>query len=336
MDKKKAAIGAAAAEAGKNAAAFWNKAKKTIVNAADQNADGTFDLKDISVIAESIGNAAKNTANTVMITAEERSRELERRQLHPIFAEDLDNADFLISKLIRITDMDKRHAESELCVGSIGYVSDLKDLKIINIYKDKADVFGLTFFPDIDCDFYYVDPSDRDKYIALDDYFSYLKIARINELQKIAQDLGAKHFRVTYKEQKTQFSKKHVGAKGAAKAIGNSFTVDADHDLSSSSVSAVEVAAEMNCPGHEPIEPKLCYLQRESSIQTLIALRMDKSSPITHHKYTLNLSNSSGIKAKDAIKIDAALKSLKAIGNTTVTNEVQNESRRFFEYEIDF
>jgi hypothetical protein len=271
-----------------------------------------------------------------MSNAEERSRELELRQLQPIFIEDLDKADFTLSKLIRITEIDKRRADSEVCRGSIGFISDQKDLRIVNIYKDKADAFGLTFFPDKDCDFYYVDPSDRDNYIALDDYFSFLKIARVNELQKIAQDLGAKYFRVTYKEEKTQFSKNHIGIKGAAKSIGNSFTVDTDHDLSSSSVSAVEVAAEMHCPGHDPIEPKLCYLQRESSIQTLIALRMDPSSPITHHKYTLSLSNSSGIKAKDAIKIDAALKAMKAVGNTTVSNEVQNESRRFFEYEIDF
>lgn len=336
MDKNKKEIGSLTAEAGKNAAAFWNKAKKTLVNAADQNNDGAFDLKDISAIAESIGNAAKSTANSVLSSAEEKGRELERKQLQPIFIEDLDNADFLLSKLIRVTDIDKRHAESEICTGSIGFISDQKDLRIINIYKDKVDAFGLTFFPDTDCDFYYVDPSDRDKYIALDDYFSYLKIARVNELQKIAQDLGAKYFRVTYKEKKTQFSKNHIDTKGTAKFLGNSFTADYDHDLSSSSVSAVEVAAEMHCPGHAPIQPVLNYLQRESSIHTLISLRMDKASPITHHKYTLSLSNSSGIKAKDAIKIDAALKSLKAVGNTTVSNEVQNESRRFFEYEIDF
>lgn len=92
----------------------------------------------------------------------------------------------------------------------------------------------------------------------------------------------------------------------------------------------------MDCPGYEPFEPVLHYLQREASIQSLITLRMDKSSPITHKKYTLKLSNTSGIKQTDAVKIDAALKAMKICGNTTVTNEVQNESRRFFEYEVDF
>ena len=220
--------------------------------------------------------------------------------------------------------------------GFIGFVSDQKELRIINIFKDKVDLFGLTFYPDIDCELYYVDPNDRDKYIALDDYFSYLKVARINELQKIAQDLGAKHFRVTYKEQKSSFSGSAAKTKGNVKAITNHTTFESEHELSSSALAAVEVAAEMECPGHEPIEPKLCYLQRESSIQTLISLRMDKNSPLTHQKFTLNLSNSSGIKEKDAVKIDAALKAMKISGNNTVANEVRNESRRFFEYEIDF
>lgn len=336
MEKKKTGFGVVATEAEKSAKAFWCKAKETIVNVADQNDDGSLDLKDISLIAESIGSAAKDTATSVIISAGEKHRELERKLLQPIFTEDLDNADFLLSKLIRIAEIDKKRAESDVCKGSIGYVSEQKEVRIINIFKDKVDFFGLSFFPDTDSELYYVDPSDRDKYIALEDYFHYLKIARVNELQKIAQDLGAKHFRVTYKEQKTTFSSKTVKAKGTVKYAGDSASVEAERDLASTAVSTVEVAAEMDCPGHAPCEPKLFYLQREPSIQNLITLRMDKDSPLTHQKYTLKLSNSSGIKEKDAVKIDAALKSMKISGNTTVTSEVQNESRRFFEYEIDF
>ena len=336
MEKKKFDLGMIAEEAGKNAASLWDKAKETIVKAADQNNDGSLDMKDFSVIADTISTAARNTAAAVKENAEERNRELERKRLQPIFAEDLDDADFLLSKLVRITDIDKRRAESEVCNGSIGFISEQKELRIVNIFRDKAEQFGISFFPDADCELYYVDPSDRDKYIALDDYFGFLKVARINELQKIAQDLGAKHFRVTYKEQKTTFSGNTVKAKGNAKFAGNTNTADAEHDLASTAVSTVEVAAEMECPGHAPMMPKLFYMQREQSIQTLIAMRMDETSPLKHQKFTLKLSNSSGIKEKDAVKIDAALKAMKISGNTTVTNEVRNESRRFFEYEIDF
>ena len=44
----------------------------------------------------------------------------------------------------------------------------------------------------------------------------------------------------------------------------------------------------------------------------------------------------SGIKMKDAAKIDAALSSMKYSGGLSVSSEVQTESRRYFEYEIDF
>ena len=36
------------------------------------------------------------------------------------------------------------------------------------------------------------------------------------------------------------------------------------------------------------------------------------------------------------MKIDAALKGFKVSGNSTVTNEAKNESRRVLEYEIEF
>ena len=110
------------------------------------------------------------------------AREMERKQLQPIFAEDIDNADFLLSKLIRITEIDKRRAESEVCRGSIGFISTQKDLRIVNIFKEHIDAFGISLIPDRECELYYVDPTDRDQYIALDNYFYHLKEARVNEL----------------------------------------------------------------------------------------------------------------------------------------------------------
>ena len=331
MEKKKVDIGVFAAGAGKTAAELFGKAKKTVVSAVDQNDDGEFDLKDVSSMAGTIGAAAKKAATAVKESASAKAREQELRALCPIFEDDLDDTDFLMPKLIRITEMDKKRAESEVCKDSIGHISVLKEMKVVNIYRDKVRAFGLTFYPDMDSELYYVDPSDRDRYIALDDYFGFLKVARVNELQKIAQDLGARHFKVTYKEQHTTQSLKKGKAHVKAGATG-----DAEHESSAVAATAVEIAAEMTCPGHAPVEPQLVYLQREPSIQTLIALRMDKESPITHQKYTLKLSNSSGIKERDAVKIDAVIKSLKCSGHVDVTTEARNEERRFFEYEIDF
>ena len=179
-----------------NVKELLGKAKDGIVKAMDQNGDGTFDMKDVSVIAGSIGNAAKDTISAMKESTEERGRIAERKALCPIFADDLDSADFALTKLIRITDIDKKRAESEVCRDSIGYVSAQKDLRIVNIYRKSAEMFGLSFYPDMDREIYYVDPTDRNSYIALEEYFSYLKLVRVGELQKTAQDLGANTRRI--------------------------------------------------------------------------------------------------------------------------------------------
>ena len=149
MENEKIIPEVIAEEPEKNSVSFWRRAKETIVKAVDQNNDGSFDMKDVSVLAGTIGSAAKSTAAAVMVSAEEKSRELERKQLRPIFAENLDGADFLISKLIRITDIDKKRAESSVCTGSVGFITPQKDFPVVNIFRDKIDSFGLTFYPDM-------------------------------------------------------------------------------------------------------------------------------------------------------------------------------------------
>jgi len=321
--------------AGKKARNFMDSAMQSV----DQNNDGKFDLTDVSAIAGSMSEAVKKGTLSVMESAEEKARLLELKALQPIFplpvenATSLDDADFLMPKFISVTNRDKKRAASEVCQGSIGYMSDQKGLRIVNIFRDSVDAFGLTFYPDCDSDFYYVDPSDRDRYIALDDYFNYLKVVRINELKKIAQDLGAKYFKVTYKEEQTSFSANKT--KGDVKAAKMA-ALNASDESSEKKYSRVEIAAEMKFPGHAPVKPQLKYLQRDPSIQTLVSMRMDETAPLMHEKFELKLSQSSGMKESDAVKIDAVLKGLKCSGNATVTSEVQNESRRILEYEIEF
>lgn len=332
--------------AGKTAA-LLEKAKKATVHTLDLDDDGQLTVKDATIVAENIGAAAKKATTTVKdsvkgfgdrISAryDQAKKEAELKALCPIFEEDIDNPDFYLTKMIRVIEEDKKRAESDVCKGAIGYYSVHKDLRIVNIYPDKLDLFGLSFYPDKDSELYYIDPSDRDLYIALDDYFSYLKVARVSELQKIAQDLGAKHFRVTYKEQKKSFSLKtakgHTGGRVSAKLGGG---LGADHSAGESVFSKEEIAAEMTCIGHKPVEPALVYFKKDPQIQSLVSLRLS-DNPITHQTYTLELSNSSGIKVKDAVKIDAAIYAMKLSGNVTVTSEAQSEARRIFEYEIDF
>lgn len=335
-EKKKVSFGGFATDAGKAAAGFFGRAKKAVVEKVDQNADGQLDLKDVTLIADTVKLAVKNTGDRLSEKQEKMRRERELNALHPIFEDDLESIDFSLSKLIRITDIDKKHAESELCKGSIGHYFEDKNLKIVNVYRDKAPMFGLSFYPDLDREVYYVDPTDRDHYIALDDYFNYLKVERINELQRLAQDLGARHFKVTFVEESAFSSeikkKEKIGFKAAVKQFGSE---EAIHEASEKAFSKVEIAAEMECIPHEPVTPTLVYLAKDSSIQNLISMRFNKNM-LMHHKFSINLITSSGIRENDAIKIDAALNAMKCSGSATITSQAQKESRSHFEYEIDF
>lgn len=325
--EKKPNIKALVSDAEKVASSLFNKA----IQAVDQNDDGKLDFSDVSMITGSVGDAVKKGSKIIKESAEEKARLLALRSLQPIFADSLNDANFLMSKFVRIVDRDKKRAESDVCQGSIGYMSSQKGLSMVNIFRDSVESFGLKFYPDCDCDFYYADPSARDQYIALNEYFSYLKIARINELQKIAQNLGARHFKVTYKEEQASFSEK--SAKAHLKAAASA---EATHHLAEKKYATVEIAAEMEFPGHSPVKPRLKYLQRDPSIQTLITMRMDAKTPLLHQKFMLKLSNSIGMKESDAVKIDAVLKGLKCSGNTTVVSELRNEARRYLEYDIEF
>lgn len=330
MEKK---FGKLVSNVGKNAKGLLEKSKDITIQVADQNDDGKFNLEDVSMIAESFGNVMKKGAQTLRETTDEKARQLELKALQPIFLETLNDTDFFMPKFIRITEKDKKHTESAVCKDSIGFLSDQKGLHIVNIFRDSIDAFGLSFYPDCNSEFYYVDPSDRDAYIALDEYFYYLKQVRISELQKIAQDLGAKHFKVTFKEEKASFSEKKANAKVNAKAVAS---VDMELNYVDKKYSTAEIAAEMEFPGHAPVKPKLKYMKCDPSINGLVEMRMNEQTPLLHQKFMLKLSNSSGLKESEAIKIDAVLRGMKYTGNATVVSETQNESRRYLEYEIDF
>ena len=322
MGKLKFDISDKVSDAKEKATGILNKTKDTLTKIADQNDDGKFDREDVAKVT-----------NAIKESADEKAKQIALKRLQPIFPADIDDGDFLIHKFIRVADRDKKRAESEVCKGSIGYFTNSKGIRVLNIFRDSVDVFGLTFYPDNRSEFYYVDPSDRDRYIALDDYFDYLRVERVNELQRIAQDLGAKHFRVTYVEEKSSYSEKNVRGNGKA---ANTVTGEVERKSFGEKYSKIEIAAENDFPGKEPIKPQLKYLLRDPSIQNLITMRLDSESALTHQKLMIKLSNSSGLKESDAVKIDAVLKGMKFTGNTTVQSEARNEARRYLEYEIDF
>ena len=312
-------------DAVKGVSDFIDKAGKDITQVIDQNGDGKLDIADIQTISDRI---RANQAEA------QRKADLER--LKPLFPEDFERAEFVMPKMICVAEMDKPHAENPVCKGCIGFRTVMGDMSVITIYRDQIDHLGLTFYPELENNVYYVDPCDRDHFILLDDYFSYMKMQRVAELQRIAQSLGATHFRVTYKERSKSVTAHSFDVSLGVKVGNEGPGAKVTHSVNDSSLASISVEAEMRFPGHKPIRPELHYLKKEINIANLIEMRMDPLSPLQHQRFNIELSNSSGIKTKDAVKIDAMIKSMKISGNTTVVAEAQDEARRILEYEIEF
>ena len=312
-------------DAVKGVSDFIDKTGKDITKAIDQNGDGKLDISDLQTVSERI------QANQA-----EARRKADLERLKPLFPDEFERAEFVMPKMIRVAEIDKAHADNPVCEGSIGFKTVLDDMSAITIYRGQIEAFGLTFYPELENNVYYVDPCDRDHYILLDDYFLYMKKQRLAELQRIAQSLGATHFKVTYKEKSKSISSNSVDATLKAKAGKEGVDAKVSHTVRDSSMTAINVESDMLFPGHAPVRPELYYLKKEINIVNLIEMRMDPLSPLQHQHFNIELSNSSGIRIKDAAKIDAMLKTMNISGNTTIVAEVQDEARRILEYEIDF
>lgn len=288
------------------------------------------DKAELDKHAKELVDAAAVAAQSLAEVINNGKNSWNLKRLKPIFINDLNG--MIFSRLVRIVEREKKF-DIDVCKGSIGYWDTCKGERWMNIFKDSVSKFGLDFYPNDEVNFYYVDPTNKDSYIVLDEYFDRLKQVRVSELQKIAQDLGAKYFRVTYIKERTTLSKKAANGKGSIHKKGNG---SAQMNATEQKYDRMDIAAEMSFPGHEPVMPHVRYLKYDPNIENLIKMRMDPKGPLNHQTLNIKLSSSSGLKETDAVKIDMILKSLKMVGNTTVSSEVQNEAKSILEYEINF
>lgn len=288
------------------------------------------DKAELDKHAKELVDAAVGAAQSLAEVINNGKDSWNLKRLKPIFINDLNGMRF--SRLVRIVEREKKF-DIDVCKGSIGYWDTCKGERWMNIFKDSVSKFGLDFYPNDEVNFYYVDPTNKDSYIVLDEYFYRLKQVRVSELQKIAQDLGAKYFRVTYIKERTTLSKKAANGKGSIHKKGNG---SAQMNATEQKYDRMDIAAEMSFPGHEPVMPHVRYLKYDPNILNLIEMRMDTKGPINHQILNIKLSSSSGLKEIDAVKVDMILKSLKMAGNTTVSREAQNEAKSILKYEIDF
>lgn len=78
-------------------------------------------------------------------TVDEKSKQMEIKTLKPFFMEDLNG--FSMPRFIRVVERDKKHAESEICKGSIGFWADFNDNRLLNIFGMLWKCMACPFIP---------------------------------------------------------------------------------------------------------------------------------------------------------------------------------------------
>lgn len=338
---------------GTKAKETMNKAQEAVARTVDRNGDGKIDAEDFGLTKENLKEAS-DTVKGAAIAAGQNLKlggaalgkaladtrlEFDRKNLRPVFLEDLPFPDMGASfiappAMLSIVARDKKRSDNEACIGSVGYQTPTKGFDLLNLYEECASRMRLIFYPTLSQGIYLADPYREGCYIALEEYFNYLRKSMVNELQLIAQDLGASHIHIAFREHK----KDSVDHKGRAKV--KVYQADADESLSVSSkeLSHLEIAADVQFTGHDhPTAPELIYFKNEDDILKLIRMRMDSNgNNIRSKTYRFQCDRLFGSSSSGTAKINATLSAIKYAAAGEFAQKIQRESRTELEYTIEF
>ena len=303
----------------------------------------------IKKVAKKAYGASREEIEQLNDQAHKLKLDFDRKRVRPVFRE------FLFEQtkpsVIRIFEDDKKMS-LEVCQGAIGFIDKIGELLVLNLKRTEIEKINeqnaggicINFIPAIDESLYYIHPFNEWEYITLDEYFNHLKQARLNELEKIAYDLGAKHFDIRYEEEKKTFASVKGKTKQGGKApvevegvkVGDLKVGDeTNSSITINSKKQYESDKNVDFEYHgEPVQPNLVFFKNNTDILNLIEMRMNGG--IKEKTYTLKYSSFFGMNLNMAKKIDAAIGVYKYEANASVSSEVEKEKRTSFRYHIVF
>lgn len=261
------------------------------------------------------------------------------KTINPATPEKLFSPEYDFPSMIQVLEHDKK-METPVCKGAFGFHERIKDNYLLCIMSKYADQVGITFMPYITETIYCQNSYDERMYICLDDYFEFIHDAKIHELEKIAQCLGAKKVSISFKTVKKSLVSDNTDSSMKIKMPFNkkkTFGASYSHDAASNEFSDIKIASEIEFDGNKaPEEPELTYFKGNSDITSLIKMRLDPELPLKTKTYEFHCGQSREMREKDAAGIDAVLKAKGLSGNATMVSELQLEQRKILEYKIEF
>ena len=256
----------------------------------------------------------------------------------PIKAEDVDNHDFDLPKLLYMIEKDI-HEGIEACEGAIGYRPVVVNNRICELIRGNSDMIHRVFIPDNQATIYYQNPFDSKQFISLDRYFLYLIQMKVEELESIAHSLGAKYIKIELCEEDS--SDTEVDVKGGIK-IGQARVAKHQQDIAGTvgvkDSKKTSIMCETKFKGKDikdPIKPNLVYFKNDTVISQIIEKRFS-DNPLEEKSYELKCFQSKDISLKIAASIDDTVAKLGIKESASMKVGVDKQQKSYFMYHIIF
>ena len=287
--------------------------------------------------AEKGAEKAKEGAAAASEKISDAKYEFDLKTINPVSRERLESFDYQIPSLIQIMEHDRK-MDNPVCENALGFQEKIKDKNLLCIMNQFVEQTSIQFAPYLTKTIYCRNPYIENMYISLDEYFAYIDNAKVHELEMVAQSLGAKKVKISFKKKKKTLvsNVSEVKSKNPFAKIGK-VEASVKHETTETEFADISIASQIEFDGGKaPVKPELVYFKGNADIETLIKMRLDSENALTSKTYSFACGKGKELQLNDAARIDVVLAKKGMGGNTSIVSEVQEEQRKVLEYSIEF
>ncbi|MBQ4618116.1 MAG: hypothetical protein IJB27_07075 [Clostridia bacterium] len=149
-------------------------------------------MRGAKELGKKVGASTKAGVEALVEKSKADSQERRLKKYNPLFPEQYQSESFHIPNIIAIVD-DAVRRDIDVCEGAIGWLDKDSGEEVLCLYDEAVEFSGIQFIPAPICNaVYYVDRFDRNRFIQADCIFSRTLKEKVDELQHIAECLGAR------------------------------------------------------------------------------------------------------------------------------------------------
>lgn len=290
------------------------------------------------------GAKAAVTAMVEKSKADEHARKLQK--YNPLFPEQYQDDNFHLPNIVVVVD-DAIRRDVDVCEGAIGWLSKDSGEEVLFLYDEAVSFSKIEFIPAAICNsVYYVDHYNRNRFIQADCIFQRTLKEKIDELQHIAECVGAKRclIRLSESTANTKTKRKTAGAGGSV-SVGNAEASD-DAEVSISVESAFSSSNSKKQYGvvtaefrglRLPKRPTLKWFAHDDSILHLIDTCCSGKRRVKKLSLELMGNASTTMSQSIACAIDGVMsKILNAKGHMSMKEQAKEEHQSKLFFYIEF